>query len=41
MMEVKFREKMTGVYFLRAKVTLNGKISVQFDFACALTERPK
>ncbi|MDR1271203.1 MAG: beta-hydroxyacyl-ACP dehydratase [Planctomycetaceae bacterium] len=40
MMEVKFREKMTGVYFLRAKVTLNGKISVQFDFACALTERP-
>ncbi|MDR0611795.1 MAG: 3-hydroxyacyl-ACP dehydratase FabZ [Planctomycetaceae bacterium] len=41
MMEVKFREKMTGVYFLRAKVTLNGKISVQFDFACALTERPQ
>ncbi|MDR2438981.1 MAG: 3-hydroxyacyl-ACP dehydratase FabZ [Planctomycetaceae bacterium] len=40
MMEVKFREKMTGVYFLRAKVTLNGKISTQFDFACALTERP-
>jgi 3-hydroxyacyl-[acyl-carrier-protein] dehydratase len=39
-MEVKFREKMTGVYFLRAKVTVNGKTSVQFDFACALTEKP-
>ena len=38
-MEVKFREKMTGVYFIRAKVTVNGKTSVQFDFACALTER--
>ena len=37
--EVKYREKMTGVYFLRAKVTLNGKTSVQFDFACALTEK--
>lgn len=37
-MEVKFREKMTGVYFLRAKVTVNGKTSAQFDFACALTE---
>ena len=40
LIEVKFREKMTGVYFLRAKVTLNGKTSVQFDFACALTEKP-
>ena len=38
-MEVKFRDRMTGVYFLRAKVTVNGKTSVQFDFACALTER--
>ena len=41
MIEVKFRDKMTSVYFLKAKVTLNGKTSVQFDFACALTERPK
>ena len=41
MLEVKFRDKMTSVYFLRAKVTLEGKTSVQFDFACALTERPK
>ena len=40
LIEVKFRERMTGVYFLRAKVTVNGKTSVQFDFACALTEKP-
>ncbi len=39
-MEVKFREKMAGVFFLRAKVMVNGKMSVQFDFACALTEKP-
>ncbi|MGL4594185.1 MAG: 3-hydroxyacyl-ACP dehydratase FabZ family protein [Thermoguttaceae bacterium] len=39
-MEVKFREKMTGVYFLRAKVTLDNKLAVQFDFACALTTPP-
>ena len=38
--EIKFRDKMAGVYFLRAKVTVNGKTSVQFDFACALTEKP-
>ncbi len=41
LLEVKYRDKMAGVYFLRAKVTLNGKVSVQFDFACALTEKPE
>ena len=41
LMEVKYREKMAGVYFLRAKVTMDGKLCVQFDFACALTERPE
>ncbi|MCL2742681.1 MAG: beta-hydroxyacyl-ACP dehydratase [Planctomycetaceae bacterium] len=39
--EVKFKDKMSSVYFLHAKVTLNGKLSVQFDFACALTEQSK
>jgi 3-hydroxyacyl-[acyl-carrier-protein] dehydratase len=38
LLEIKFREKMTGVYFLRAKVTKEGKTCVQFDFACALTD---
>jgi 3-hydroxyacyl-[acyl-carrier-protein] dehydratase len=36
--DVKFREKMTGVYFLRAKVTKDNKTCIQFDFACALTD---
>ena len=40
LIEVKFSEKMTGVYFMRAKVTVNGKTAIQFDFACALTEKP-
>jgi 3-hydroxyacyl-[acyl-carrier-protein] dehydratase len=40
-LDIKFRDKMSGVYFLHAKVTLNGKTSVQFDFACALTEKPE
>ena len=39
-MEVKFRGKITGIYLLHAKVTVNGKTSAQFDIACALTERP-
>ncbi len=39
LLEVKFKDKMTGVYFLRAKVALDGKTSAQFDFACALTEK--
>lgn len=41
MLEVKFREKMGSVYFLRAKVTKDDKLCVQFDFACALTEMPE
>jgi 3-hydroxyacyl-[acyl-carrier-protein] dehydratase len=40
-LDVKFKEKMGSVYFLHAKVTLNGKLCVQFDFACALTEQDK
>ncbi|MDR3110532.1 MAG: 3-hydroxyacyl-ACP dehydratase FabZ [Planctomycetaceae bacterium] len=41
MMHVKYKEKMQSMYFLRAKVTLNDKPALQFDFACALTERPQ
>ncbi|MDR0520532.1 MAG: 3-hydroxyacyl-ACP dehydratase FabZ [Planctomycetaceae bacterium] len=40
-LEVRFRNKMTGIYFLHAKVTVNGKTSAQFDIACALTDQPK
>jgi len=40
LMEVKFKDKMAGAYFLHAKVTVDGKTSAQFDIACALTEQP-
>ena len=39
-LELKFKGKITGIYLLHAKVTVNGKTSAQFDFACALTEQP-
>jgi len=39
-LEVKFKNKITGIYLLHAKVTVNGKIATQFDLACALTEQP-
>jgi len=35
-LEVKYKNKMAGVYFLHAKVTVNGKTSAHFDVACAL-----
>lgn len=41
LIEAKYREKMNSVYFLRAKVTVDGKLALQFDFACALTEKPQ
>ena len=37
-LEVKYKNKMAGVYFLHAKVTVNGKTSAFFDIACALRE---
>ena len=36
LLEVKFKNKMAGVYFLHAKVTVNGKTSAHLDIACAL-----
>ncbi len=37
--EVKFKEKMTSVYFLHGKITLAGKTVLQFEFACSMSER--
>ena len=37
MLEVKFRNKVAGIYFLNAKVTVDGKTSTQLEIACALT----
>lgn len=40
-LEVEFKDKLTGIYFLHAKVTVNGKTSVHFDVACALPDVPE
>ena len=40
LLEVKFRDKMAGMYFLNAKVTVGGKTSAHFEIACALTVQP-
>ena len=41
LLEVKFKDKMAGAYFLHAKVTVGGRTSAQFDIACALTKMPE
>ena len=38
LLEVKFKNKMAGVYFLHAKITVGGKTSAHLDIACALPE---
>lgn len=35
--EVQFKEKMTNVYFLTAKVAVSGSVAVRFEFACTRT----
>jgi 3-hydroxyacyl-[acyl-carrier-protein] dehydratase len=37
-LEVTFKNKMAGKYFLHAKVTVDGKTATYFDVVCALTE---
>ena len=39
MLEVTFRDKVAGVYFLHCKVAVGGKTSAQFDVACALIDQ--
>jgi len=41
LLEVKFRDKVAGIYFLHAKVTVGGKTTAQLDIACALIEQPE
>jgi len=36
--EVKFKEKMTTIYFLHGKITFDGKTVLQFEFACKIEE---
>ena len=33
-MEVELTEQLSGAFFLAAKVTVDGKVAVRFDFAC-------
>jgi 3-hydroxyacyl-[acyl-carrier-protein] dehydratase len=40
-LEVKFKSKIAGIYLLHAKVIVNNKTSAQFDFACALIDKPE
>jgi 3-hydroxyacyl-[acyl-carrier-protein] dehydratase len=40
-LEVKFKDRMAGAYFLHVKIIVDGKTSAQFDVACALTEMPE
>ena len=33
-MEVELTEQLSGAFFLKAKVTVDGKVAVRFEFAC-------
>jgi len=35
--EVDLTERLAGAFFLKAKVTVDGKVSVRFEFACTMT----
>ncbi|MCA9266767.1 MAG: beta-hydroxyacyl-ACP dehydratase, partial [Planctomycetales bacterium] len=37
-MEVALQERMADAFFLKAKLTVDGKVAVRFDFACTLAE---
>lgn len=38
-MEVELVERVANAFFLRAKSTVDGKVAVRFEFACAAAER--
>ncbi|HWL09869.1 MAG TPA: 3-hydroxyacyl-ACP dehydratase FabZ [Planctomicrobium sp.] len=37
-LEVELTEKMTNAFFLKGKVSVDGKVCVRLEFACALAE---
>ncbi len=37
LIETQLVERLAGAFFLNAKVTVDGKVAVRFDFACTLT----
>ena len=36
-MEVELTERLADAFFLKAKVTVDGKVAVRFEFACTAT----
>jgi 3-hydroxyacyl-[acyl-carrier-protein] dehydratase len=40
-MEVELSERLANAFFLKAKVTKEGKLAASFEFACALAQPPK
>jgi 3-hydroxyacyl-[acyl-carrier-protein] dehydratase len=38
LIETHLTEKLGGAFFLNAKVTVDGKVAVRFDFACTLAK---
>lgn len=39
-MEVELTEQLSSAFFLKAKVTVDGKVAVRFEFACAAAPAP-
>lgn len=39
-MEVSLTERMADAFFMKAKVSCNGKVSARLDFACTLAPNP-
>ena len=38
-MEIDLTERLADAFFLKAKVTVDGKIAVRFEFACTMAQR--
>ena len=38
-MEVELTERLADAFFLKAKVTVDGKVAARFEFACTATKR--
>ncbi len=38
LIDVTLTERLANAFFMKAKVTLGGKVAVRFDFACTLTQ---
>jgi 3-hydroxyacyl-[acyl-carrier-protein] dehydratase len=38
-MEIELKERLADAFFLTAKSTVDGKVAVRFEFACAMTDK--